>query len=723
MTPTKTYTLKGMDCAHCAQTLEQGIGRLDGVQNARVDFMANRLYIEGDITLDVLRQRAQSLGEYDVLDANTPQPTPPSAFSGGVLGFFAYLLREHATRLALIGGALTVLTAIGAGLGLPSMFATPLYIVATSIAAYPIARSGLTNLWLNRTFNINMLMTVAVVGALIINETLEAAVVIFLYAIGEALEGFTADRARQSIRALAELAPANALRLLANGNTETVPVEALAIGDLIRVLPAERLPMDGIITEGHSSLNQAPITGESLPVPKSPNDEVYAGSINGDGALIVQVTHLAADNTLSRIIQLVEQAQSVRAPSQRRIDEFAAIYTPAMMLIALLVATVPPLFFGAPFFEPATGGHGWLYRALAILMIACPCALVISTPVAVVSAITNAARHGVLIKGGLHLEMLGRIRALAFDKTGTLTRGEPAVTSYRALSCTTPDGCATCDDMLHAAAAIEQQSTHPLARAIVGAAHPTQIHSAQQVTNLAGQGIQGVVDGQRVTIGSHRLFEQQFPHTPALCAQVEALEANGQTAMLVAQNDSITGVIGVADTVRPQSAAVVAALKATGIHTAMLTGDNATVAAAIGAQVGVDSIHAELLPQHKTERVQALMAQFGKVGMVGDGVNDTPALAAATVGIAMGGAGSAQAIETADITLMADDLSQLPFALRLSQFTTRLISQNIAFSVGIKLLFVGLAIAGMTSLWLAIFADVGMLVLVTLNGMRPLRFA
>ena len=722
---TRTYRVRGMDCTSCAENLERGIGKLSGVDGVRIDFMAEKIHIDGAATLGDINQRAQSLGHYEIIDEVTA-PTSQTGdrtglFSGGVMGFVGYLLRERPTQLALIGGTLILLTVIAALLGLNSTVANVLYVIAMSIAAYPIAKSGLINLAVNRNFNLNLLMTIAAVGAVVIGEMLEAAVVIFLFAIGEAMEGFTADRARESIRSLADLTPPQANRLH-DDHTDVVPIEELQVGDHILVKPGERIPMDGIIIRGTSGVNQAPITGESVPVSKSADDTVYAGTINGDGALTVTVTAIAADNTLNRIIKLVEEAQSSRAPSQRRIDKFANWYTPSMAFVALLVAIIPPLVFGAPFFDPASGGHGWLYRALALLMIACPCALVISTPVTVVSAITTAARHGVLIKGGLHLENLGRIRAIAFDKTGTLTTGKPVVTSYHGVNC--DPNCPDCDNMIAVAAAVEQQSTHPLAQAVVHAADSLENrYTAQSVSNLSGRGVQGQVNGQTVTIGSHRLFDDQFPHDKSLCETLTGYEQAGKTAMLVAQDDTVTGVILVADTPRDDSQHVISELKSLGLKTIMLTGDNATVAHVIAGQVGVDEVRAGLMPADKTTAVQNLAAQYGQVAMIGDGVNDTPALAAATVGIAMGGAGSAQAIETADIALMADDLRQLPFTLRLSQFAANLITWNIALSLGIKLVFTVLAIAGMTTLWFAILADTGLLILVTLNGMRPLRFA
>lgn len=725
----KTYKIGNMDCAHCAQEVETGVRRLEGVESVQVDFASGKMTLIGEVPFETLRTRIEALGK--TIDAPTAAPQPTRR--GGVIGFWDYLLRRVETRLALVGGGLIVVTLIGALLFQPASAMTAwLYTIAMLIALYPIARSGFNALRINREFNINLLMTIAAVGAIAIGEYLEGATVIFLFAIGEALEGYTADRARDSLRSLMELAPAQATRIFHAGellpvyNEETVPVEQLAVDDVILVRPGDRVAMDGTVIQGSSAVNQAPITGESIPVHKEPGEEVFAGSINGDGVLQVRLTHLAADNTLNRIIQMVEEAQSVRAPSQRLIDRFAHYYTPAVTGVALLVALIPPLLFGQPFYDAPGEAHGWLYRALTLLVIACPCALVISTPVTIISAITAAARRGVLIKGGAHLEALGTVRAVAFDKTGTLTYGRPIVTQMRSVDCATGMACGDCDDVLALAAAVERQSTHPLAQAVTSAAQTrglAQMYApAQAVTALTGRGVQGVVEGKQVTVGSHRLFDSDYPHSTDLCRLVNAAEADGQTAMLLSDGDRVRGFIAVADEVRDDSQPVMAQLKALEMRTVMLTGDNRVVAAAVAAQVGVDEYRAELMPQDKVEAVRGLLAQYQQVAMVGDGINDTPALAAATVGVAMGGAGSVQAMETADIALMADDLKQLPFAIDLSRFARRLIKANITLSLVLKLAFVLLALTGVASLWLAVLADVGMSLVVTLNGMRPLRF-
>ncbi len=497
------------------------------------------------------------------------------------------------------------------------------------------------------------------------------------------------------------------------------------IDDLILVKPGERLPADGAITSGESGLDQAPVTGESVPVFKTVGDEVFAGTVNGSGALEIRVTHRTADNTIHRIIRLVEEAQSVRAPSQRLVDQIARVYTPAVTLIALAVAVLPPLIFNAPFYD-VDGIHGWLYRALSLLVIACPCALVISTPVTVISAITAAARRGVLIKGGAHLEALATVNAFAFDKTGTLTTGQPTVMTARSIDCATGESCSLCDDVLALANAVERRSAHPLARAVTQAAQDRGVAAvypaAEAVESLAGRGVQGKIRGKMVTIGSHALFDAEHPHDAAFCDLVRQSEARGETTMLVGVEDRVRGYIGVADQTRPESAGIVLNLRYLGLHTVILTGDHAVVAQTIAAQVGVDEVRADLLPEDKVSAVQALILTYKSVAMVGDGINDTPALAAATVGIAMGGAGSAQALETADVALMGDDLTQLPFALTLARFARRLIRENVGVSFAIKIVFLVLALLGATSLWFAILADVGTALLVTLNGMRPLRY-
>ena len=716
----QTYKIGNMDCANCAREVETGVSKLPGVDNVRVDFSTSQMVLDGEVDYETLRQRVEALGKILESDDKSAQVDKVPE-RGGFIGFWDYLVKRIETRIALFGGAGILLTLIASvAFALDEPVSGLFYTFFMLIVLLPIARSGLNTLRINQEFNINLLMTIAAIGAVIIGEYLESAMVIFLFTIGEALEGYTADRARASLRSLMDLAPQMALRV---GSNQPVPVSDLVIGDALLVKPGERIPMDAIVTAGSSGVNQAPITGESMPVHRTDGDTVYAGSINGEGALEIEVTHLAQDNTLSRIISMVEEAQSQRAPSQRLIDRFAHYYTPAVVVLALLVATVPPLLFNAPFFDTAAG-HGWFYRALSMLVIACPCALVISTPVTIIASITAAARRGVLIKGGVHLEALGRVQALAFDKTGTLTTGKPTVIALRSIDCETGEPCAVCDDVLALAAAVEQRSTHPLAQAVVAAAEEHNVldtYSAADVTALAGQGVQGWVDGNLVTVGSHSLFDAEHPHAQAVCDWIDQAEAQGQTAMLLCDGERVRGYITVADQPRDDSAKVIGELNTLDLKTIMLTGDNSQAAQAIGQRVGVQDVRANLLPQDKVAAVESLLREYEQVAMIGDGINDTPALAAATVGIAMGGAGSAQALETADIALLADDLNQLPYAIKLAQFARQLIKQNVILSFGLKLIFLLLALTGGISLWAAVFADVGMSIIVTLNGMRPLR--
>ena len=638
------------------------------------------------------------------------------------LGFLRFVLSKRETTLTTIAALLTLLGLALALFGAPFWSRTALFAAAIVVGVIPVARHAWQEVWLARSLGINTLMVIAVVGAAAIGEWAEAAIVVVLFSLGEALEGYAADRSRSALEGLLDLAPPMALKKLPNGEMREAPVEQVAIGDLVLVRPGDRVSVDGIVRAGQSGVDQAPITGESVPVDKKPGDEVFAGTINTTGALEVEVTRLAADNTLSRMVRLVQQAQSRQSPVQRFIDRFARVYTPAVTAVAALVAIVPPLLFGQPFW----GEHGWLMRALQMLVIACPCALVISIPVSLVSAMTNAASHGVLIKGGRYLEALSRVKVFAFDKTGTLTEGRPVVTDVVEV-CT----CGECpeDCGLQHAAALEAQSSHPLAQALLAEAQArgVVVPSAQDVTILGGRGVEGTVNGARVTVASHAHFDEYVPHQPSVCRLADELAAQGKTVIMVRHDDEVCALFGVADTPRPSSRQAIADLKARGMHTVMLTGDNPTVAAEIGRQVGIDEVRAGLLPKEKVAAVAALAERRGDPGgrhlvaMVGDGVNDAPALAQADVGIAMGGAGSAQAMETADVILMGDDLSQLPFVVWLSRKTTRIVTANIGFALAVKAAIFVLAAVGLATLWMAIAADVGASVAVILNGMRLRR--
>jgi Cd2+/Zn2+-exporting ATPase len=732
----QSFTIRGMDCAGCARTIESGVAQLDGVQTCELSFTTERLRVSGPVAREAIVQRVRDLG-YEVAEPETAAPAAQAPVAPPT--FLQFMWGRTETRLALLGALLVIPgIVLHEVLGWDAAWIDALALLAMALTIVPVARSAWRGLTLSRELNINALMTIAAVGAVVIGAYVEAGLVMVLFAIGEALEGYTSTRARHAIKSLMEVVPPTALRLgtscCDSGCEERVPVAELRVGDVIVVRPGEHIPMDGSVRTGASSVNQAPITGESRLIEKETGAEVFAGSINGEGSLEITVTHLAADTTIARMIRLVEEAQERRAPVQRFVDQFAKYYTPAVVLLALLVAAVPPLLFGQPFWNPDPETFGWLYRALALLVVACPCALVISTPVSLVSAMSTAARNGVLIKGGAFLEALSKVKAVAFDKTGTLTAGRPTVIAVRAAACAEPTmaavgHCGACDEVLALASAVERRSEHPLAHAIVTASAQQgldgRVPAAEGVTALVGRGVAGRVGEREVLIGSHRHFDADIAHDSAHCAEAARDAALGHTPVMVGVQGSYLGTITLADTVRDSSHEAVARLKALGLRAVvMLTGDQQATAERIGADVGVTDVRAELLPAHKVGAVEALQREYGPVAMVGDGINDTPALATASVGIAIGGAhgGTNQAMETADVTLMSDDLRQLPFALGLSRAAMRTVGVNIALSIGIKLVFLALVLAGMGTMWMAVLADVGTSLLVTLNGMRLLGY-
>ncbi len=558
------------------------------------------------------------------------------------------------------------------------------------------------------------LMTVAILGAAAIGEWGEGAAVVILFAISEALETYSMEKARASIRSLMDIAPKEAL--IRRGHKEMViPVEDIQIGDVMIVKPGQKLAMDGTVRKGNSTINQAAITGESVPVTKTMGDNVYAGTLNEEGLLEVEVTKTVEDTTIAKIIHLVEEAQAEKAPSQAFVDRFAKYYTPAIMLIALGIAVVPPLFLGASWGE-------WIYRGLAVLVVGCPCALVISTPVSIVTAIGSAAKHGVLIKGGIHLEQLGALSMIAFDKTGTLTKGVPEVTEFQNLSKDEDN------EVLALAAALEKGSQHPLASAILRKVESEGVQSTRLVvhefTSVTGKGVKGTIGLETYYFGSPNWFEELLPEglPKAIASNILALQQQGKTVMVIGSTEKIIGIFAVADEVRKESENVIQRLHQLGIkRTLLLTGDNKATAQFIGKQLAISEIHAELLPHDKLEFIKSLQTNQGRVGMVGDGINDAPALAASTVGIAMGGVGTDTALETADVVLMADELEKLPFTIRLSRRTLGIIKQNITFSIGIKAIALLLIVPGWLTLWMAVFADMGATLLVTLNSLRLLR--
>lgn len=582
------------------------------------------------------------------------------------------------------------------------------FIIATLLGGKKNIRNGIPNL-LKLNFNMDALMTIAVIGAVIIGYYEEAAVVAFLFGVSEALEVYTMDRARRSITSLMEITPKKA-NILRDKKEVEIAVEKVNIGDIMIVKPGEKLAMDGKVIRGLSSINQSAITGESIPIEKGIGDKVFAGTLNQTGYIEVEVTKLIQDTTISKIIEMVEDAQEQRAPSQAFIDKFAKYYTPVIMVFAAIIAVFPPLLFDGEW-------NTWIYNGLALLIVGCPCALVVSTPVAIVTSIGIAAKNGVLIKGGIHLENVSTLNAIAFDKTGTLTYGRPVITDI--VSTTGIDE----NRLLSFAAGIEKLSEHPLATAIIKKAEEKDLKIAKVEhfkANL-GKGINAEIDGEDYTIGSKRLFEELQINIADYYNMIEQFQEEGKTVILLAKQDKIIAIFAVADELRSKSDKVFQLLKKDGIKkTIMLTGDNKLVAKAISQKIGIDEYRADLLPEEKVKAVKELSSKYQKVGMVGDGINDSPALATATTGIAMGVAGVDVALETADIVLMSDDLSKLSFAIRLGKTTLTIIKQNIFLALSLKAIAVLLVFPGWLTLWIAILADMGATILVTLNALRLL---
>jgi Cd2+/Zn2+-exporting ATPase len=612
--------------------------------------------------------------------------------------------------------------AIGAGflfqLTLPGVpwLATLLFAVGTLTGGslvFPHALESLRKLRLD----MNVLMTVAVAGAWFIGEGAEGAAVVFLFAFAELLESWSVGRARRAIKSLLALTPETALRKREGGEPEEVPAGDVKPGEIIFVRSGQRVPLDGEVATGSSAINQAPITGESVPVEKKPGDPVFAGTINGEGSLEVRVTKAASDSTLARIIKMVEEAEEQKAPTQRFVDKFARIYTPAVFVLAIFVAVLPPLLGWGTWNE-------WGYRALVLLVIACPCALVIATPVSIVSGLTSLARRGVLIKGGAFLEAVGKLRALAVDKTGTITQGRPQVAEV------IPWGGTTEEDVLRWAAAIDSHSTHPLAEAVTAAAKARNIAftPADNYQSKTGRGAEAVIGGHPHFIGNHKMAHEIGVCSPEVEAKLAEIESRGQSLAVLGHTPhegcagKVLGILAIGDTMRPEVPEALKMLHAIGLEkVVMLSGDNQRTASAIAKQAGIDEARGDLMPDQKVEHIKELVKTYQYVGMIGDGVNDAPALAVASVGIAMGAVGSDTAIETADMALMNDDLRKLADAIAVGRRTVRIIQFNVWFAIAIKALFLVLAFTGHTSLWLAILADTGATLLVIANALRLMR--
>ncbi|UAL48784.1 cadmium-translocating P-type ATPase [Sutcliffiella horikoshii] len=697
---TKTYRVEGFTCTNCAGIFENNVNNLEGVIDAKVNFGASKITIQGNTTIEEL----EKAGAFENLKIRGERE---KATERG-----PFWKQKENIKVYISAILLAVSWFLGEQYGEEHILPTIGYALSILIGGYSLFIKGLKNL-VRLKFDMNTLMTVAILGASAIGEWGEGATVVILFAVSEALERYSMDKARQSIKSLMDISPKEAL--IRRGNQELmVPVEDIQIDDIMIVKPGQKLAMDGVVIKGTSTLNQAAITGESVPVAKTIDDEVFAGTLNEEGLLEVKVTKRVEDTTLSKIIHLVEEAQAEKAPSQAFVDRFAKYYTPGIIILALLLAVIPPLFMGGDWSE-------WIYRGLAVLVVGCPCALVISTPVSIVTAIGNSAKNGVLIKGGVHLEEAGALKIIAFDKTGTITKGVPAVTDI-----INYDGDER--ELLTITTAIEKGSQHPLASAIIRKAEEDGLNANSVVVedfqSITGKGVKATVNGDIYYVGSPKLFEEILPNNIAsdIKEQITTLQKQGKTVMVLGTEKAILSLIAVADEIRESSREIIKKLHEVGIEkTVMLTGDNMATAEAIGKQIGVSEIKAELLPEDKLNYIKELRKGNKSVAMVGDGVNDAPALASATVGVAMGGAGTDTALETADIALMSDDLSKLPYTIKLSRKTLAIIKQNITFSLAIKLVALLLIVPGWLTLWLAIFADMGATLIVTLNSLRLLK--
>jgi Cd2+/Zn2+-exporting ATPase len=700
------YIIQKMDCPTEEGVIRNKLAGLRGIEELRFNLMQRELTVRHHLDDEQsIEEALNALGMEPIRkerDASVSVTQPDSA------------MPHRVKILVAISGMAAVVAEIVSWIGNDekSTFVIVLSIAAVLTGGVETAKKG----WIalrTLTLNINFLMTIAIMGALAIGEWPEAAMVTFLFALAELIESYSLDRARNAIRGLMEMSPEVAAVMQPDGSFISAPAGGIAVGAVVRVKPGERVPLDGKVTSGHSTVNQAPITGESMPVEKMLGDTVFAGTINERGMLEFQVTANKGNTTLARIIRSVQAAQGERAPTQRFVDRFARYYTPGIVLFAILIAGVPPLVFGAPFLP-------WAYKALVMLVIACPCALVISTPVTIVSGLAAAARRGILIKGGVYLEEGCKLKALALDKTGTLTRGQPEVTNI------VPFGDETDVHYLLLAASLDAHSEHPVASAIIARweREPGE-HRLLDIVDfesITGRGVKGRIDGILYYIGNHRLIEELKICGPQVETILEKYEKEGKTVVVLATERQPLCVFAVADTIRESSVQAIAEMQAQGIHCVMLTGDNESTAQVVGSLVGIESVRGNMLPDDKLQAVEELRRRFGVVGMVGDGINDAPALAKSSIGFAMGAAGTDTALETADVALMKDDLRGIPLFIALSRKTAAVLKQNIALAIGIKVVFLVLNFANLATLWMAVFADLGASLIVVANGLRLLKF-
>jgi Zn2+/Cd2+-exporting ATPase len=691
----RTYLIEGMDCSSCALTIENHLKQHHKVKSVSVNFSTAKMTIEHENSMEDIMKEVGKAGYKAIPEGRTRNEGTKSRVPSG-------------QSTMVFAGVLLALGFLGSLANVAPLLVTLLYAGSILIGGYKPARSAYYAVK-SRSLDMNVLMTAAAVGAALIGEWLEGATVVWLFSLGNALQTKSIEKTRNSIRNLMNLAPPEAW-VRRNGELLQVRVEDVRVGEIITVKPGDKIPLDGDIVLGESSVNQAPITGESIPVDKQIGDAVYAGTINEHGSLEIKVTKHAEDTTIARIIHLVEEAQEQKAPTQAFVDRFARLYTPVVFAAALFVIVFPPLFGVGAWSE-------WFYRGLELLVVACPCALVISTPVAIVSAIGNAAKNGVLIKGGAFLETAGRISAIAFDKTGTLTEGKPQVAEVLTFSQTE-------QELLSIALTLEEHSNHPIARTIVAHAQAQGIsaQSGRSFQNIVGKGVKGDIDGTVYYAGNVKLYDELHIPIPER-ERIEALGREGNSLVIVGAQDAIIGVIAVSDGLRASTVHALQELRYVGLkEVVMLTGDNEGTAKKIASQTAITSYVAELMPEEKADAVKRLQSEGHKVAMVGDGINDAPALATADLGIAMGGAGTDTAMETADVVLMADNLNKLPHTVKLSRKALQIIKQNIWFSLAVKLVALVLIFPGWLTLWIAVLSDTGAALLVILNSMRLLRF-
>ncbi|MBY0198347.1 heavy metal translocating P-type ATPase [Priestia megaterium] len=690
----KTYLIEGMDCAACANTIVNHLKTVPAVKDVRVNFSTGKAQIEHDNEADDIIKEVSKAG-YTATLVTSSRQSAESRHHKGQNGPIVF------------SGIFIALGFIGSHTGIASYMITVLYAIAMIVSGYKPAKSAYYGIK-SRSLDMNVLMTVAALGAAVIGEWLEGATVVWLFALGVALQTRSIEQTRNSIRGLMDLAPSEAW-VKENGQLIKKAAGDISIGTTIVVKPGDRIPLDGEIINGESSINQAPITGESIPVDKVIGDAVYAGTINESGSLEIKVTKLVEDTTISKIIHLVEEAQEKKAPTQAFVDKFATIYTPIVFILALFIMVIPPLFDGA--------WSEWFYKGLELLVVACPCALVISTPVAIVSAIGNAAKNGVLIKGGTFLEKAGAINAIAFDKTGTLTEGKPAVSEAVSLA-------AEENRLLAITKTLEDYSNHPIARAIVDYAEEKKVGSLQgsNFKILTGKGVQATIQETVYYAGNAKLFSDLEIPLSHCWSHIEKLQNEGKTIIIVGTAKSVLGIISVADTIRHTTVSALESLKQNGMQQiVMLTGDNEGTAKMIASQSRIDRYFADLMPEDKVKAIQQLQDEGYQTAMVGDGINDAPALATADLGIAMGGAGTDTAMETADIVLMADNLEKLPHTMKLSRKALAVIKQNIWFSIIVKVIALAFIFPGWLTLWIAVLSDTGAALLVILNSLRLLK--